>query len=121
MKSKRNNDDASNESMRKITRNSTCVDLFDCHEIAHCCDTCRPKLDPLSLKRKPKRSKNKEKSIRHRCLQPWLSSYATTTSETMSHEKVCSYSSHSTELTIEDECKHSSESDSAVPVLNWSS
>ena len=114
MKSKRNNDDASNKSMRKITRNSACVDLFDCHEIACCCDTCRPKLDPLSLKRKPKRSKNKEKSIRHRCLQPWLISYATTASETMLHEKVCSYLSYSTELMIEDDCECSSKSDSAT-------
>ena len=114
MKSKRNNDDASNKSMRKITRNSTCVDLFDCHEIACCCDACRPKLDPLSLKRKPKRSKNKEKSIRHRCLQPWLSSYATTASKTILHEKVCSYLSYSTELIIEDEYKYSSKSDSTT-------
>ena len=86
---------------KRITRNTTCLDLFDFTETEYCCSVCRVSLDAHANYRK-KRKTNEKKSKRNKCEQQWLDSYATTSTRAMFHEKACNYLGLPLGVTIED-------------------
>ena len=93
----RRSDDKSKSKTVRITRTSTCLDVFDHSEVRHACDKCRKYLDPLH---------NSKKRGGASCDQLWLSHHAKHRENRIAlrHREVCNYLEYPEGITFEEEC-----------------
>jgi hypothetical protein len=87
---------------KKITRRTTCIDLYCYEEINYSCQRCYSIIDIFSNNRKKRTNTIK-------CERPWLSSYATNNPRALFHLEVCNYLGLSTEVTILEEYKRNTD------------
>ena len=66
-----------------IKHDSTCVSLKV--PLALACDRCKPKMDPLSNRRRTNKKKERHKHERNRCLQYWHEKWITGKNRTAGH------------------------------------
>ena len=108
--SRRSSSTSSTNKKRKVAairRSTTCLDIFQPHEIMHACEICQPKLDPLSNNRKSNKNEH-EKSKRNTCRKYWEAHNASKhQSIALRHKQVCEYLEIPVGTLFKDECAYS--------------
>ena len=83
-----------------IQRDFTCITYQLPMNLA--CDFCKKELDPLSFTRHRKKTKtDRQLSRNHKCRKPWDIQFATTTKNTMQHNKIRTFLNFESDSTIE--------------------
>lgn len=103
-RSKESNTIDKNESIKTITRSTTCKDLFSHNDLEFVCKNCYNSVDILSISRSKKRNNVKHRT--KKCDQAWNESYATTSTKASFHVKICKRLNIKTNVGIEDEFKY---------------